>query len=197
MNAIVLVHGLAAHPVVWLIIAKYLRKRCSRVINWGYPSILRSIQDHANELSRLLEKLDADPSIDRIHLVTHSMGGIVARTALIDRIPAKMGRMVMLAPPNLGSRAAAFFGPLLGRICRPIRELMPNADSFVCSLPAPQGFEVGVITARNDFLVAPELTLLAGECDRTQVPSWHSGMLFRTDTAEQVHCFLETGHFAH
>jgi len=196
MQAIVLIHGLGANPLLMLLLKRHLQRPDNRVINWGYPSYRHSIAAHGASLNRLLSQLDANPEVDTVHLVTHSMGGIVARTALLEKVPEKMGRFVMLAPPNSGSRAARLLGSTLGRICQPLRELSCDAGSFVRSLAPPQGVQFGVITAALDFLVAPELTRLEGECDRTQIASWHSGILFRRDTAEQVRTFLDEGRFA-
>ncbi len=196
MQAILLIHGLAAHPLMMMLLNRHLRQPDKQIINWGYPSYRLSIATHAASLNRLLTKLDDDPAIDKIHLVAHSMGGIVARTALVEKVPAKMGRFVMLAPPNRGSRVAKFFTPWIGRLCRPLTELSCEDGSFVCTLPQPAGVQIGVITAKLDLLVAPELTFVDGECDRTQIASWHSGILFRRDTAEQVRRFLDEGKFS-
>src|SRR5205807_5889832 len=38
----------------------------------------------------------------RVHLVAHSMGGLVARSALLEK-PAGLVRIVMLGTPNFGS----------------------------------------------------------------------------------------------
>ena len=197
MQAIILVHGLALNPLLMLVLQRHLQRPDNRIVNWGYPSYRLSIATHGAALSKTLKSLDADETIDKIHLVTHSMGGIVARTALAEEVPAKMGRLVMLAPPNRGSKAARLFASTIGRICRPLRELSCDEGSFVRCLPPPQGVQIGVITATYDFLVSPELTILDDECDRIQIASWHSGLLFRRDTAEQVRRFLEAGSFAH
>lgn len=196
-DAIVLVHGLGSHTLFTAFLARQLQATNRRVINWGYRSLLRSICAHGEELAALLQQLDSDGEIRAVHLVTHSMGGIVARTALAERVPRKMRRMVMLAPPNRGSRAATFFGPLFQKICKPISELADLPDSYVCTLPEPRGLEIGIIAANYDALVQQASTRLSIEHDHLVVPTWHTGLLFRQDVAHQVQHFLEQGRFDH
>ena len=55
----------------------------------------------------LLQKIAAEPARP-IHLVAHSMGGLVARAALAGDSQRRIGRLVMLGTPNYGS-----FAPVL------------------------------------------------------------------------------------
>src|SRR5262245_25230854 len=192
---IVLVHGLAAHRIVLAPLARSLRRSYSVVVNWGYPSLFSRIERHGVTLAQELRRLEREGRYSRVHLVTHSMGGIVGRLALGQFTPENFGRFVMIAPPNRGSHVAARFAPLLGRVCPPLVQLADHAASFVCTLPLPQVSELGIIAAESDFLVRPPNTRLGGEQDHIVLPGLHSSLLWRRETAEQVRHFLEHGCF--
>jgi len=61
-------------------------------------------------LSESLERLQTDAPQCRVSLVTHSMGGLVARVAIEDpELDAgNVDRLIMIAPPNQGSQLAHF-----------------------------------------------------------------------------------------
>jgi pimeloyl-ACP methyl ester carboxylesterase len=195
-NAVVLVHGLAASRIIMRSLASSLGKVFAGVVNWGYDSMWSPIERHGRQLAELLQRLDGDGAYDRIHLVTHSMGGIIGRIALAEFLPQRFGRFVMIAPPNRGSRVAAFLAPYFGRICPPLVQLTDAATSFVCSLPPPTVPELGIIAAQSDFLVHEPNTRLGCESDHITLPGLHSSLLWRRETADQVQHFLEHGRFS-
>lgn len=192
-EAVVLVHGLMANTLVMESLARWLKPQFDAVINWGYPSIFSPIERHARSLASLLARLDGQ--CDRIHLVTHSMGGIIARVALAESLPANFGRFVMIAPPNRGSHVARRLAPYLGLVCPPLVQLADDTSSFVCSLPPPAISELGVIAAQTDFLVHRQSTQLGCERDHIVLPGLHSSLLWRHETARQVEYFLRHGCF--
>ena len=192
---VILVHGLAAHRLVMGRLAWSLRDLYARVVNWGYSSLWSPIERHGRALAGMLERLDSEGKHSRIHLVTHSMGGIVARLALAEYLPRNFGRFVMIAPPNRGSHLAARLAPFLGRVCPPLVQLGNHEASFVCSLPLPQVTDLGIIAAKTDFLVRHPNTRLGCERDHIILPGLHSSLLWRRETAEQVRHFLEHGEF--
>lgn len=194
-ETVTLVHGYLANRFMLAPLGARLRTHGYRTSPWGYWNIRCSVLDHADRFRRRLAQLDADPTIGRLHLVTHSMGGIIARAALDGYRPAKLGRLVMLAPPNRGSFVATAAAASFGRFLRPVAELSTAPDSLVNSLPMPTDVEIGVIAAEWDALVSQESTRPAVPHAHCTVPTFHSGLLFRKDAADLVVAFLRHGQF--
>lgn len=193
---VTLVHGFLANALFLTVLGSRLRRRGYRTHAWGYRDMRCSILVHARRLERTLRTLDEDPSIDTIHLVTHSMGGIIARAALAAYRPRKIGRFVMLAPPNRGSFVATAMARSLGWLFRPIAELSTADDSLVNSLEMPRGIEIGVIAAEWDALVDEASTHPDGPHVHASLPCLHSGLLFRREAATLVDAFLRSGSFS-
>jgi pimeloyl-ACP methyl ester carboxylesterase len=190
-----LVHGFLANTCMLTVLSHRLDARGYLPRPWGYRDMRSSILVHAEAFVRELEALDADRAVGTVHLVTHSMGGIVVRAALDRYRPAKLGRIVMLAPPNRGSFVADRMAAAVGRLFRPVAELTTSADSLVNSIGMPEDVDVGVIAATRDAIVAPESTRPAGPHAHATVPCLHSSLLFRRDVARLVAGFLATGRF--
>jgi pimeloyl-ACP methyl ester carboxylesterase len=194
-ECVALVHGFLANSMMLAVLAHRLRRHGYRTEPWGYRNMCCSLLVHADRFADVLRTLDAAPTIDTLHLVTHSMGCIIARAALDRFRPTKLGRFVMLAPPNRGSFVATAAAGTFGRIFRPVVELSTAEDSLVNSLPMPQGVDLGVITAGRDAIIAPESTRPDSPHDHATVHCLHSSLLFRRDAAELVAAFLRDARF--
>lgn len=190
-----LIHGFLANKGLLAVLSRRLDARGYLPKPWGYRDMRSSILVHAEAFARELEALDADRAVGTLHLVTHSMGGIVARAALDRYRPRKLGRIVMLAPPNRGSFVADRMAAAVGPLFRPVVELTTSADSLVNSLGMPADVDVGVIAASRDALVAPESTRPAVPHAHATIPCLHSSLLFRRDAARLTAGFLATGSF--
>lgn len=191
---VVLVHGFGVGPYVMAPLAKRITQHGFATVNWGYNSFGASIQQHGIQLAEVLKSLDLQADVDKIHLVGHSMGTVVIRCALKFYLPKKLGRLVLVAPPTKGVRIASWIGPALKRLAATIDELASRPDSFVCSIPAIEGIEIGVIAARFDHLVRPADTRMDGEADYLVVNTVHSAVLFGS-CQQAVIRFLHTGQF--
>ena len=78
-DVVVLIHGLGGNRLDMWPISRRLKRLGFGVRNWGYRSVGNRIESHSVRLAKDLAKLDHQVA-GRIHLVTHSMGGIIART---------------------------------------------------------------------------------------------------------------------
>ena len=194
-ETVLLVHGLGRTSRSLSRLHRHLREAGYGVIDWSYPSARRRIEAHGVRLREALSALDGDPGILKIHLVGHSLGGILARHALTLGVPRKMGRVVMLAPPNRGSRLARRLAPVLGPWIAPLPQLSDDSWSAVNRLGVPRGVEIGVIAATGDGKVRVEDTHLPGEADHLLVPGTHTFIMNRAEVREEVVEFLRRGRF--
>ena len=111
-ETIVLLHGIGRTRWSMRRMEIALRNVRYRTLNISYPSRRGDLGSLAQFIDRRLAQADIWITSERVHFVTHSMGGLVAARYLhdfSDRIPAgKVGRVVMLAPPSKGSELADF-----------------------------------------------------------------------------------------
>lgn len=196
-EAVVLLHGLGGGAWVMRGLSNYFHEQGLRPVVPGYATWRRRIEEHVERLDGILDELEADPGCSRWHLVGHSLGCIISRAALQNRLDdRKRGRLVMMAPPNRGSFAAARLSRWFGRWFPPLRELSSAPTSYVNQLPPQVDIEFGVIVAEKDLLVHETLTFLPGEADRVSTPAHHGELPFRNDAARHTLQFLRTGSFA-
>ncbi len=191
-------HGYGASRLMMWPLASRLRQKGYRVVNWGYPSLRKDVAQHAEQFRGLLQDLEADSQTHELFVVAHSMGNILTRAALQGESLAKLRRIVMLCPPNRGSHIASLYAPALGWLSQPLRDISDRPHSFVNRLPLELDgdYEIGIIRATTDFVVHDSSTILPAAKAYTRMTGLHSSILFREETALEVHCFLRTGEFS-
>jgi pimeloyl-ACP methyl ester carboxylesterase len=194
-EAVVLVHGLGRSPLSMLPLAWTLERDGYRVVNFGYLSPLGGVDEHGHELAEVVAGLRDDPEIDRIHFVGHSLGNLLIRHVIGSDPPAKLGRVVMLAPPNQGAQAADRWEPWLGWLAEPLADLTTDPEGTARTLPAAGRAEVGVIAGAFDDRVRVEETVLRGQADHRVVPAGHTFLMWRMDVQRLTLAFLRTGTF--
>lgn len=235
-ETVVLLHGLGLGSWAMKRFEHTLRREGYRVVNLTYGSRWTPLEQLAGSwLPQVLHETRAD-SAPRLHFVTHSMGGIVLRLWLrpqstaaalspasasptpnsqLPTPPGRLGRVVMLAPPNAGSEVPDHLrrfppfrwftgvnGARLGTGPNSLpRSLGPwPADTaqlgviagnrsfnplFSAWIPGPDDGKVAVASARLD-----------GMSDFLVLPHSHTWIQWRRETIRQTLAFLRDGHFS-
>jgi pimeloyl-ACP methyl ester carboxylesterase len=198
---VVLLHGLFATSHSMRKLETRIGAAGYKVLNWGYPTWLRSTEQNVRHLLPELARLQNDPAVRSINFVTHSMGGILARCALQAGSDAKVKRLVMLAPPNRGSHLTRIsLGPFAW--CLPaIAELSELPDSLpnrleVASQAIVSQVEIGVIAASRDMIVPVENTKLSNQRDHCVLGTSHFRLPNHDMAVRYVLRFLQSGRFS-
>lgn len=180
------------------------------VVNPGYPSTERSIESLSTVVGEAIADcryLDAE----RIHFVTHSLGGILVRVYFQNHQVPEAGRVVMLAPPNHGSevvdsykdqwwfqKATGPAGQQLGtgaeslpRRLKPI----PLEIGVIAGTKSSDPWFSGLFPADHDGKVSVQSAALPEMKDLLRVETGHTFMMSSPDIIEQVKTFLRTGAF--
>jgi triacylglycerol esterase/lipase EstA (alpha/beta hydrolase family) len=194
IEAVLVVHGHGAPAFLMAPLCWGLKRRSFDAMIFRYGSLRGSIAGHAERLGDLAEKTIARPDVARIHFVGHSMGAILVRCLISQKPLSKLGRVVLLAPPNHGARLADLGVRLFGARNLAAYELSSRPDSFVNRLPAIEGVDVGVIAAAWDHIVRRESAHLPGERDFLVLKSLHTLPLHYRTCGEVAH-FLRHGRF--
>ena len=131
---IVLVHGLVDNRSIFTLLRRALRRRgFGRVMTLNYSPLTQDVRTVAQRLGALIERTCEETGYERVHVVGHSLGGLVARY-YVQRLggDARVHTLCTLGSPHAGTSAARLIPQRLVKQLRPGSELLQELDA-----PAP------------------------------------------------------------
>jgi pimeloyl-ACP methyl ester carboxylesterase len=203
-EAVLLLHGAWMNPLVMAYLAHVLRGEGFAAHALGYRTIRDPLDAHLTRVAKRMAQLDAT----RVHLVGHSLGGVIVMRYLQRFADPRVERAVLIGSPVAGCRAAASFAEHAGG------ELMMGQSLAVWRQPVDVSvdsrFEVGAIAGTrplglgavvmrlptpNDGVVCVDETRFPALRDHIEFPIGHTLMLVSPRVARQTASFLKTGAF--
>jgi triacylglycerol lipase len=206
---VVLLHGLWRGWRAMQPLARALENAGFSTLNIPYPSGRMPIPQLVAHVRSEVEKI---PSDQPIHFITHSLGGIIARSIFATEIPWLPGKIIMLAPPNHGSEIVDWSRkhPMLHRILGPagrslgshevshdVPELPPAIAAAVimgnrCSIPIFKK----LLGTENDGIVSAARGRLRGLQGFSVIHADHTFIQMHPETIRLSLHFLKTGEWA-
>jgi pimeloyl-ACP methyl ester carboxylesterase len=212
-DCVVLLHGLARTSRSMDKLEAAFDARGYKVANVDYPSRKKPIEELAEvAVGRGLRQCSAT-SAEKIHFVTHSLGGIIVRYYLAHSQLLNLGRVVMLAPPNKGSEVVDNLSnvPGFSLFNGPAGSQLGTDEASIPSRLGPVTYPVGVVAGTrtinpllsrylpnpDDGKVSVESTKVEGMSDFIEIPVSHPFIMRKKAVIEQALAFIETGAFVH
>lgn len=187
-----------------LLLRRRLRQRGFEVRAFRYASRRETPEFAARRLSAYLDSVPGDV----VHVVAHSLGGMVVRHLFALAPVQRPGRIVMLGSALAGSRVVARLSRLpLGRWWLGAaleRGLLGGSPTLhgrgVGMIAGTRGFGLGslmpgLLSRPHDGTIAVAETETPDVIRHLQVPYGHFGLLTARPVADAVANFLERGEF--
>ena len=204
---VVLVHGLWMTGIESGLLRSRLREDYGfDTRQYSYHTVKVGLEENVRELHAFLQGVAGDP----VHIVGHSLGGLLALHTLMRYPDQRRGRVVCLGSPLRGSSAARamaglpFGEDMLGATIRDavlaggMTEYRGSREVGV--IAGTLGVGLGVIIdnlpSPNDGTVAVEETRLPGIKDHLEIGVSHTGLLVSKLVASETAYFLRHGEFA-
>lgn len=209
---VIILHGLRGKSTSFLAMEKALVAQGYNVCRVDYPSTRLTLEALADTAIGTAMAHCAANGSDSLHFIAHSMGAILLRYYIQKHDIPRLGRLVLLSPPNRGIELIDTFAwcGLFRKFNGPAgMQLSAKNGGLVRSLPPPVN-EVGVvmcaktinpiasafIPGADDGRVSFASARIDGLKDFVFVDSNHHVVMKKEETIRQVISFLKKGRFA-
>ncbi|MBV9351457.1 MAG: alpha/beta fold hydrolase [Mycobacterium sp.] len=148
---VLLVHGFGGSKSHWSLVAQTLSARGLTVDAISYAPLGTSVEQLADLLVADVERTLSRTAADKVHLVGHSLGGVIIAQAIADpRLKGRVDIVITLGSPFGGSPWAALL-PFV----EVVRALRPGSPLLrrLASTPLPDGVRWLSVTAALDVIV--------------------------------------------
>src|SRR5258707_5898915 len=183
---VLLVHGFGGTKSSWSFLARTLRARGLTVEAITYAPFGTSVEQLADRLAVEVERMLSQTGADKVHLVGHSLGGVVIAQAIASgRLTGQVDTVVTLGAPFGGPPWANLLP--VGTIARALREGSPLLRRLA-SAPVPDGVRWLAFTATLDMIV-PGLRSVPAHADVETVTVGgigHLGMLLSRQVVGRI-----------
>lgn len=207
--SVVLVHGAIVNGIELRLLRWRLECLGYHVRPFYYPSISRGLEENTEALARFVRETTGEA----LHVVAHSMGGILMRKIFEQSPDPRPGRLVAIGSPFLDCWVGRWVDRFHGRLgrflpgktvqdhirgSRPVSWLGPRDLGILAgTFPLGAGTFLPRFPRPNDGTVLWEETRLVGVQDHITFHLSHFGMLLSRRCFAQIASFLATGRFRH
>ncbi|MDY0042462.1 MAG: alpha/beta fold hydrolase [Desulforhabdus sp.] len=189
---VILIHGLYHNVTAWILYKWLLnRKGFRNTYAFGYSSANGNVEQLLEKLDQLINELGKKLPQQRIILIGHSLGGLLARFYVQDRShAAKLAAVVTLGTPHRGTKLAALG---VGKLAK---SLIYNGQLFRELEPTKVSIDVPrlAIYSPIDNMVLPHDSLRVSQPGWTHLESYpvsHVAMLYHRPLARLVIEYLQ------
>jgi len=194
-ECVVLIHGLGRSERSLRKMEKFFKKMGFATLNLYYPSTRYTIKELVESYIKSQLLTSSLAAFEKIHFVTHSMGGIILRHFLSKYELKNLGNVVQLAPPNQGSKRADNAGWLTKMVCGPALSDLKTDSCGICHELPRVDFKLGVIASKIDGKVSIKEAQTDNMTDFLVVRRFHTFIMRAPEVIESTYNFITTGKF--
>ncbi|WP_323846285.1 esterase/lipase family protein [Microbulbifer magnicolonia] len=211
-QCVILLHGLTKDSRSMRPLQRQLVDAGYYTVNIDYPSRERPIAELSEQAVQAGLEQCARVNAAPVNFVTHSLGGLLVRHYFEQHSPQGVNRVVMMAPPNNGSRVGDILSciPIIKDVNGPAgRQLGTGAGSVPRQL-GPARFDLGIIAGNrsynpiaslllsgaDDGRIAVDSARLEGMCSFLVLPHTHGSIAGDEQAISQAVQYLQRGYFS-